>query len=213
MDVINIHKVDKSGLNSLQVAILEKVVNYDYIYQLLELGVDFEVKYDNGNTLLLAAEYNRCWMVSHELIRRGLDINATTREGLGVLHIACKRGCGSHKHYDMLLKNGADVNAVNNNGFSVFAYLGSNYMQMWNIKPILKAFQKYNIRITEDSFYAACNHRTEIGSCIRQHKYRAAIYCFILCMKQIGLRRDMIRYIGEMIWVGRDNEHWLLFDA
>jgi ankyrin repeat protein len=90
---------------------------------LLDHGANIEQAcgdYDD-TPLLLACWYGRADLVSL-LLQRGANVKAVTSQGLSVLHCACQNGAFAKEIIPLLVKAGADVNAVEKFGRNALSY-------------------------------------------------------------------------------------------
>ncbi|ERF71232.1 hypothetical protein EPUS_08150 [Endocarpon pusillum Z07020] len=113
----------------------------EYLQETLDLGagfIDLEERDEIGRTLLLLLAYNRfegCNPAKFDLLlRRGSNIHARDDEGKTCLHICirlaeCENVLEEQECLVLLVQNGADVNACDNNGHSISetAYTVSNH--------------------------------------------------------------------------------------
>ncbi|UIP92768.1 ankyrin repeat domain-containing protein [Wolbachia endosymbiont of Anopheles demeilloni] len=114
----DVHAV--AGVNQENLTSLHTVAGNGYIdivKLLLDYGADVNAKNASGRTpLQKAAENGRLEIVKYFIEEKNVDVNAKTKVDNTPLHLAVKRGL-----YDIvkfLLKNGAEVDANNKEGFT-----------------------------------------------------------------------------------------------
>jgi hypothetical protein len=180
---------------------------------LLDHDVDFTVRYKDGDTLLHKAEKNKADMVIRELVRCGLDVNATNSAGETILHMACAMK-NSLINCRMLIESlEADVNAVTNVGHTILWYILTSSTGWSYCQCTIDLIMKHNIRITPDVLDDIPDKaRNYMELVVRHHRYQRAIYYFIWYAKQLNIPKDMIRYIGKTVWQSRKDVMWFILD-
>ncbi|MDB2414346.1 ankyrin repeat domain-containing protein [Rickettsiales bacterium] len=142
---INVNgEVDSDG-NRITDPILNQFCNYNFfeteilgcigfefckkfIEGLIEKGCDMEAQSNGGYTPLHLAVANgtltgdELYEVVKILIEEGgADVNAKDKNGITVLQSALERGCSTNL-YELLIKKGANIDALDNDGYDAFHY-------------------------------------------------------------------------------------------
>ena len=105
----DVNAKSKNNMTGLMIACCKG--NKDVINVLLNAGADPNIASDNGDTCLhYAALNNHCTEVLQAIINHGIDVNATDKQAVTALMIACSMG--NTYAIDILLKSGADVKAT-----------------------------------------------------------------------------------------------------
>ena len=111
----DVNVTNKHTLTALMTACKRRHV--DAIYVLLKAGADTNIVHKNGDTCLMYAVCgNFSKAVLQEMIDHGADVNATNKENLSALMLAC-----GQRHIDaihVLLKAESDTNIADKDGFT-----------------------------------------------------------------------------------------------
>ncbi|XP_065870572.1 potassium channel AKT2/3 [Euphorbia lathyris] len=108
----NIHLKDVNGNTALWEALSSKQQS---IFRLLYHFVSISDSHAAGDLLCTAAKQNDITMMN-ELLKHGLNVDSKDRQGKTAIQIALAENYVDM--VDLLVKNGADVSAVNSSGFS-----------------------------------------------------------------------------------------------
>lgn len=112
----NLSVSNNNGGTAFSAAIQQK--NDDIAMRLVELGASIEyVNYD-GVSLLSLAAVNDCIQVARHLIKSGHDVKSLDDGGEECLFYALCSTEGSRAMIELMLNNGADVNAISTSGLT-----------------------------------------------------------------------------------------------
>jgi ankyrin repeat protein len=133
----NIYRLDQNNKTAMHYSI----IYHRDCFDLLAKDPVFE---DDGNldlgdtTLILALKYGQDLtenIISH-LIKIGVNINLANNRGIRPLMYACEL-C-NYKIIELLIKNGADLNMLDNNNMSILDYLIQGYRDLnYEIKDVI----------------------------------------------------------------------------
>jgi ankyrin repeat protein len=126
--------------------------------------------------LLLACWYGRADLVSL-LLQRGANVKAVTSQGLSVLHCACQNGAFGKEIIPLLVKAGADVNAVDEDEDNALSYaIARSYDFGKEMLKYLPAGSKpSNVLISESDPIGAMTLNRELGKEIDSSWFAALI--------------------------------------
>ncbi|MCE3254538.1 MAG: ankyrin-3 [Rickettsiaceae bacterium] len=80
------------------------------VIDLLDSGVDVNLKAESGNTALHVASQEGHTKIVHTLVERGADVNSLTVDGWTALHFAAQRGYVDVVNF--LIESGIDINVA-----------------------------------------------------------------------------------------------------
>jgi len=140
---INVNAFDKKGFNSLHQLFQNIYLPYDELKRavtvLLENGIEANLEDEAGRNPLFHL-YDSCSQfyglidnylmyveITDLLIQRGLDINATDKDGINILHFICDKHTSSStclvEMIGLLIKKGININALTKKGFNALHFL------------------------------------------------------------------------------------------
>ena len=120
---VDVNAVHDNNVTAFMIACAKG--NKDVINILLIAGADPNKADANGNTYLHYAERNDCYTNNLEaIISHGVDVNATHKNNVTALMIAC--GKGNEDAINVLLNAGADANIADANGNTCLHYAAGN---------------------------------------------------------------------------------------
>lgn len=131
----NVNKKDDDGNTPLWVAIVGK--HWSIANLLYENGARFDPE-SEGNFLCLAAQRNDLDAMM-ELLKYGVDINATNHQGLTALHVAIMQE--RPEIVKFLLQNGADIDKPDTEGQTPRTLIETNQQLCAAIKDPCKTFE------------------------------------------------------------------------
>ena len=113
---VDINFVDKFGSTALSIAVADG--NEKLVKILLDYGASVGTEYKNEASILhIACNYNNIVIV-RLLIESRVNINELDKYGNNALWTATFNARGYYEVVELLLRNGADINSVNNAGRS-----------------------------------------------------------------------------------------------
>ena len=114
--------IDK-GANALKTDLVYMAVAKNHIKifnRLMDLSAPVDYNGSNNENLLHVACRNQSYPIAQKLIEKGVSVNQKTTTGDTPLHIAADVGRNNIDLCKLLVENGADVNATNNRGKSIY---------------------------------------------------------------------------------------------
>ena len=120
---IDVNATNKKNITALMIACRNG--NRDAIHALLNAGADPNIADDDGDVWVhYAARNYQCTEILQATIRHGVDVNATNKENITALMIACEEG--NIDVINILLNAGADPNITNADGDTCLCYAARN---------------------------------------------------------------------------------------
>ncbi len=134
----NLNDKDLDGYSLIFIAAADNP-NLEVLDLLIQNGADigFTPESDPKLNLLIASCTNSNEAILDYFIEKGFDVNSSTSNGTTALMIAAKNP--NVKLFNNLIKNGADINAVDSSGYDCAVYAIGN-----NPNPYIVLYLKYN---------------------------------------------------------------------
>lgn len=133
------------------------------------------------------------------LVKRGANINATTKLGNTALHLTT----GFHSIH-ALMKYGADLEFKNNNGQTPLMYAIERY-EVGTIRVLLDYGAKLSVGIPPE-----LEHCWPYSILSKRKSLKQASLIFLALVKRTRvLSRDMRFVISSLLWTTRNNDVWL----
>ena len=126
--------------------IFEAIKNEDNqrVIQLLDEGVDVDIRFENGSTPLMFAAQNGNLEIVKLLLERGANVNAKNEIGSTVLMFADQSN--NLEIIQLLLGKGANINAEDNNGLNALHYAARYSNSLEIVKLLLESGVNVNAK-------------------------------------------------------------------
>ena len=156
---VDVNATNKNNVTALMITC--EMWNKDALDVLLNAGADPNIIDANGDTSLHYAARNYCTdEVLQAIISHGVDVNATNKNNVTALMIACE--IGNKDAIDVLLNAGGDPNIVDANADTCLQYAARNYCTAEVLQAIIS--HGVDVNATNTNNVTALMIACEIGN-------------------------------------------------